>query len=276
MVPVPVPAPGEVATLADRVRAFLTAAKAPATRRAYASDWRHFTTWCVARGMPSLPATPETVALYLAALAADHKPATLRRKLTSIGKAHQAAGHPSPSTLQHAVVSETLKGIRRMLGTDQPGKTPLLTSDIKKLLAALPDNRAGCRDRALLLIGFAGGFRRSELAAIDVEHVSETTDGLVIRIPRSKTDPEGQGARWPSRLPLRPRPARSAAAGPGSPPPALPAGPSSAPSTATAAPDASIRGPSPASSSARPVQRASMPRSTPATACEPAFVPRRI
>ena len=132
MVPVPVPAPGEVATLADRVRAFLTAAKAPATRRAYASDWRHFTTWCAARGMPSLPATPETVALYLAALAADHKPATLRRKLTSIGKAHQAAGHPSPSTLQHAVVSETLKGIRRTLGTDQPGKTPLLTPDIKK------------------------------------------------------------------------------------------------------------------------------------------------
>ena len=62
------------------------------------------------------------------------------------------------------------------------------------MLAALPDNRAGCRDRALLLIGFAGGFRRSELAAIDVEHVSETTDGLVIRIPRSKTDPEGQGS----------------------------------------------------------------------------------
>ena len=94
MVPVLVPAPGEVATLADRVRAFITAAKAPATRRAYASDWRHFTTWCVARRMPSLPATPELVALYLAALAADHKPPTLRRKLTSIGKAHQAAGHP--------------------------------------------------------------------------------------------------------------------------------------------------------------------------------------
>jgi integrase len=117
--------------------------------------------------------------LYLTALAADHKPASLTRKLTSITKAHQAAGFPSPATMQHAVVSETLKGIRRTLGTAQPGKEPLLTADVLKMLDALDDGLLGCRDRALLLVGFAGGFRRSGLANLDVADVSETADGLL-------------------------------------------------------------------------------------------------
>src|ERR1017187_8403201 len=132
-----------------------------------------------------------TVTLYMTALAADHKPASLQRKLTSITKAHQAAGFPSPATMQHAVVSETMKGIRRTLGTAQPGKEPLLTADIREMLDSLDDDLQGCRDRALLLAGFAGGFRRSELAALDIEDVSDTEDGLVIRVRRSKTDPEG-------------------------------------------------------------------------------------
>jgi integrase len=140
-----------------------------------------------------MPASPETVALYLTALAADHKPASLQRKLTSITKAHLAAGFPSPASMQNAVVSETLKGIRRSLGTAQPGKEPLLTADILEMLDALDEGLLGCRDRALLLVGFAGGFRRSELIAVDVEDVSETADGLVIRVRRSKTDPEGKG-----------------------------------------------------------------------------------
>src|SRR6185369_6069047 len=96
------PLDSQMASLADQIRGFLTAAKAPNTRRAYRSDWRHFEGWCAAHQLISLPATPETVTFYLAALAADHKPATLRRKLTSISKAHQAAGHPSPATMQHA------------------------------------------------------------------------------------------------------------------------------------------------------------------------------
>src|ERR1035437_1037313 len=129
-----------------------------------------------------------TVTLYMTPLAADHKPASLQRKLTSITKAHQAAGFPSPATMQHAVVS-----IRRTLGTAQPGKEPLLTADIREMLDSLDDDLQGCRDRALLLAGFAGGFRRSELAALDVGDVSETEDGFVIRVRRSKTDPEGKG-----------------------------------------------------------------------------------
>jgi site-specific recombinase XerD len=179
--------------LAEKARGFVEAAKAENSRRAYRSDWRQFEAWCRGQGLVGLPAAPETVALYMTALAADHKPASLQRKLTSITKAHQAAGFPTPASMQNAVVSETLKGIRRSLGTAQPGKEPLLTADILQLLDALDDGLLGCRDRALLLVGFAGGFRRSELVSLDVEDVSETADGLVIRVRRSKTDPEAKG-----------------------------------------------------------------------------------
>ena len=180
--------------LASQARAFMEAAKAENSRRAYRSDWRQFEEWCRSHGLVSLPATPETVALYLTALAADHKPASLQRKLTSITKAHQAAGFSTPASMQNAVVSETLKGIRRSLGTAQPGKEPLLTADIFKMLNSLDDGLIGYRDRALLLMGFAGGFRRSELVSLEVEDVKETADGLVIRVRRSKTDPEAKGA----------------------------------------------------------------------------------
>lgn len=143
--------------------------------------------------MSALPAAAETVALYLTALAATHRPATMTRRLTAITKAHQIVGHSSPATMQQPVVSETLKGIRRTLGSAQRTKAPLLTADVRRMVDALPENLAGCRDRALLLVGFAGGFRRSELAALDVEDVLKNDDGLVVKLRRSKTDPEGKG-----------------------------------------------------------------------------------
>ena len=179
--------------LAQQTRGFIEAAKAQNSRRAYRSDWRHFESWCRTHGLACLPAAPETVALYLTALAADHKPASLERKLTSITKAHQAAGFSTPASMQQAVVSETLKGIRRTLGTAQPGKEPLLTADVRQMLDALGEGLLGSRDRALLLVGFAGGFRRSEIVSLDVEDLTETADGLVVRLRRSKTDPEAKG-----------------------------------------------------------------------------------
>ena len=167
-----------------------------------------------------LPASPETVALYLAALAATHRPATMTRRLTAITKAHQIAGHPSPATMQQPAVSETLKGIRRTLGTAQQVKAPLLTADVRRMVEALPENLAGCRDRALLLLGFAGGFRRSELAALDVGDVLATEDGIVVKLRRSKTDPEGKGrdvgipyGSTPSTCPVRALTAWKTAAG---------------------------------------------------------------
>src|SRR4051794_40678799 len=182
-----------IEVLQHQAEAFVRAAKAPSTLRAYRSDWAHFTRWCDEHGVLALPATAETVALYLTGLAATHRPATMTRRLTAISKAHQIAGHPSPATMQQPAVSETLKGIRRTLGTAPKVKAALLTADIRRLLASLPDNLAGHRDRSVLLLGFAGGFRRSELAALDVEDVQLTDDGLVVKLRRSKTDPEGKG-----------------------------------------------------------------------------------
>jgi site-specific recombinase XerD len=173
--------------LHEQARAFLRASKAPSTLRAYRSDWQHFSDWCRGRGTPSLPAVPETVALYLVALAETHRPATITRRLTSIAKAHSTAGHPNPATAQHGVVAETLQGIRRTLGTAQPGKTPLLTADLVQVLVHLPAGLAGLRDRALLLTGYTGGLRRSELAASAVEDLQWVEQGAVLTLRRERT-----------------------------------------------------------------------------------------
>src|SRR5581483_10059272 len=185
----------ELRRLAQETRGFLAAAKAESTRRAYRADWEHFESWCQQRALPCLPATDQTVAFYISDLAASLKPATLRRRLTVISRAHQAAGHPSPASMQQALVSETFKGIRRTLGTAQVGKRPLFTGHICAMIQALPENLQGTRDRALLLVGFAGGFRRSELAGLNVEDISVEKDGLVVNLRRSKTDQEGQGRK---------------------------------------------------------------------------------
>ena len=160
--------------------------------------------------MVYLPATPTTVALYIADRAGSLRSATITRRLTSITKAHQAAGfEESPSSSHHFVVSETLKGIRRSIGTAQEGKAPLLTADIRRIVASCPETLSGLRDRALVLVGFAGAFRRSELAAIDLADLSFTVDGLVIDLRRSKTDqPQSRHSLWEGggNLPC-PRPA---------------------------------------------------------------------
>ena len=135
--------PNPLAAWEPQARAFLLASKAVNTLRAYRADWNHFTAWCAAHEQTSLPAVPETVAYYLTALAGSHKPATLVRRLTAISKAHQAAGHPSPASTQHACVSEILKGIKRTVGTAQPGKEPLFTVEIRKMVDTL--SRQICR-----------------------------------------------------------------------------------------------------------------------------------
>ncbi len=184
-----------LAPIVMRTRGFIEAAKAPSTRRAYRSDWADFVRWSDEHGLDPLPCKPESVALYLADLSATHRPSTMRRRLTAISKAHQAAGFDSPASMDHAVVSETLKGIRRTVGSAQTYKTPILTADLKRMLAALAPGLLGQRDRALLLLGFAGAFRRSELAALDLADVAPTDNGLVVTIRRSKTDQEGDGRK---------------------------------------------------------------------------------
>ena len=180
--------------LEDRAGAYARASKAANTLRAYRSDLRDFDEWCIDHRRRSLPATPHTLRLYLTALAeAGARASTISRRVSAISQAHQLAGHVRPPT-HDWTVRATLRGIRRTLGTAPEQKAPLVTAELRRLLAATPaDTLAGRRDRALLVLGFAGGLRRSELVALDAGDVTETEDGLRILLRRSKTDPEGEG-----------------------------------------------------------------------------------
>ena len=180
--------------LIQRAKFFVAAAKAPATIKAYRNDWHDFESWCSSHNLPSLPSTPETVALYIADCASTLASGTIARRLTSITKAHQAAGFSdSPATTRHFVVGETLKGIRRTIGTAQHGKAPLLSSDIRRIITARREDLLGLRDSALVLVGFAGGFRRSELAGIQICDLKFSADGVIVTVRKSKTDQEGAG-----------------------------------------------------------------------------------
>src|SRR3984885_10420711 len=183
--------------LIQKANDLICAAKAPSTRKAYQSDFRIFESWCAAHGIASLPSAPQTIALYIAScVVARLAPATIARRLASISKAHQTAGfEDSPASTKHFVVGEVLKGARRTLGVAQKCKDPLLLNDICRLLAACPGNLLGLRDRALILIGFAGAFRRSELCAMSVSDLCFSASGLVINVPRSKADQEQAGEK---------------------------------------------------------------------------------
>jgi integrase len=183
----------DIAPEVARLQEFIRSATAENTWRGYRSDWEHFTTWCVAHGRSALPAEPATIALYLAGNADLLRVATLQRRLAAISRAHRAIGLASPTSMSNPIVSETWKGIRRSKGVAQTGKAALLTADLRQMLAAIPSGLIGIRDRALLLLGFAGAFRRSELVALNVEDLDFREEGLVIGLRRSKTDQEGQG-----------------------------------------------------------------------------------
>jgi integrase len=134
------------------------------------------------------------VALYLTALAeGGRKASTITRRVSAISQAHQAAGHESPT--KTAPVRAVLRGIRRTLGVAPQAKTPVLIEDLRLMVGALPEGLLGIRDRALLLIGFAGGFRRSELVSLNVGHVEFSKDGLRVTVAKSKTDQEGSGRK---------------------------------------------------------------------------------
>jgi site-specific recombinase XerD len=177
----------------DRLKTYIDNARARNTIRGYRSDWIQFTGWCERRGARPLPASPDTVAAYLADRAGVLKVSTLEHHLCAIAKAHKAAGLPSPAPKEHAIVAETLKGIKRIHGTAPNQKAPVLTDDLRLMLRHTPAGLVGIRDRALLLVGFAGAFRRSELVSLDGSDLAFTTEGLLITLRRSKTDQEGQG-----------------------------------------------------------------------------------
>jgi len=194
LVLVPLPASSALAPAAARAQEYFRAAQAANTHRAYASDWKHFSAWCRATGQGNLPAAPETLVLYLSTLAETAKVSTLTRRISAISQAHQAAGLETPTA--HLAVRKLMAGIRRQKGTAQVGKRPLATADLRGLVAPLDSRRIlDVRNRALLLAGFAGALRRSELVGLDVTDLEFNREGLIVNVRRSKTDQEGQGRR---------------------------------------------------------------------------------
>jgi site-specific recombinase XerD len=179
--------------LVERARDYAAAARAENTRRAYRSDWRAFASWCQAQGLEALPAAPETVALYLTDRATASKVSTITRALAAIAEGHRAAGLASPRG--SGPVKAVLSGIRRTKGSAPAQKAPISTGGLRAMLAGLPEGLLGLRDRALLLVGFAGAFRRSELVGLAVEDVAQVEDGLEVTLRRSKTDQEAQGRK---------------------------------------------------------------------------------
>lgn len=157
------------------------------TRRAYSSDIQRFLEWG-----GSLPSPPEVIANYLAAHAQSHSIATLARWLSSISKAHVLRSLNSPCQTEY--VRATYRGIKRIHGVEQRQVTPALWPDVCAMVENL-DGSKGIRDRALLMIGFAGAFRRSELVALAVEDVQFVKQGVVVNLRSSKTDQERKGRK---------------------------------------------------------------------------------
>jgi integrase len=203
-----VPAPNPLAPFLADAEKFVRAAKAANTVKAYRSDWRAFENFCRARELVALPAATATVAAWAAQATSRLKANTIERHLAAISQAHQLAGVPNP--VEDKLVRTVMAGIRRAKGTAQKGKEPLSAELLRKMLSALPDDLRAARDRAMLLVGFAGALRRSELVALRFENIRFIDEGLVITIPRSKTDPEGEGhtigipyGSYPESCPVR-------------------------------------------------------------------------
>jgi site-specific recombinase XerD len=189
--------------LESSARRYETQAKAENTKRAYRAAWAHYLDWCDGKSLAPMPAEPRMVALYLSACADEGaKVSTMQIRLTVIGKAHRLAG--SSFDAKHRDLSEVWEGIKRAVGMRPDRKEPVLMEDLRPMLKKLPDTLTGHRDRALLLIGFGGALRRSELVALCVEDVRTTRQGITLLIRKSKTDQRGEG--WLIGIPFGRKP----------------------------------------------------------------------
>ena len=173
----------------------LKSSKANNTLRAYKSDFRDFGAFCVKHGFDSLPTEPKIISLYLTHLSKSSKISTLRRRLVSISMIHRLKGHYLDT--KHPIIIENLMGIKRVKGSIQKGKKPILINHLKSIINIIDDQEAEeikkIRDKTILLVGFGGGFRRTELISIDHEDLEFVPEGVKITIKRSITDQFGEG-----------------------------------------------------------------------------------
>ena len=164
--------------------------KANNTLRAYQSDFRDFSEFCAKNGFSSMPTQPKIIALYITHLSKSSKFSTLKRRIASISVLHKLKGHYLDT--KHPIIMENLHGIKRTLGSRQKTKKPILINDLKLIIKSIDEDKI--RDKALILIGFSGGFRRSELVNIQYDDIEFVTEGVKILIKRSKTDQSGEGS----------------------------------------------------------------------------------
>ena len=173
----------------------LKSSKANNTLRAYKSDFKDFGAFCAKHGFNSMPTEPKIVSLYLTHLSENSKISTLRRRLVSIGVVHKLKGHYLDT--KHPVIIENLMGIKRKKGSIQIGKKPILINHLKQIINIIDEQKIEkikkLRNRTLILIGFGGGFRRTELISIDYEDLDFVEEGVKITLKRSKTDQFGEG-----------------------------------------------------------------------------------
>jgi len=180
--------------------------KAANTLRAYKADFKDFSAFCAKNSLSSMPTEPKILSLYLTHLSASSKFSTLKRRIASISVIHKLKGHYLDT--KHPVIMENLHGIKRTKGTNQKAKKPILINNLKQIIdlidqylsyCGLPEmeksreTRNKLRDKAIILIGFAGGFRRSEIVNIDYDDIEFVNEGVKIFIKRSKTDQSGEG-----------------------------------------------------------------------------------
>ena len=169
--------------------------KATNTLRAYQADFKDFSLFCSKNNFASLPTNPKILAFYITHLSKYSKFSTLKRRLASISVIHKLKGHYIDN--KHPLIMENLMGIKRKLGTNQKSKKPILISDLKAIINAIDNSNFSylrkLRDKSLILTGFAGGFRRSELVDINIEDIEFVSEGLKIFVKRSKTDQSGEG-----------------------------------------------------------------------------------
>ena len=185
----------DVKKLHEETLANLKSSKANNTLRAYQSDFKDFGAFCAKHGFNSIPTEPKVVSLYLTHLSANSKISTLRRRLVSIGIIHKLKGHYLDT--KHPVIIENLMGIKRKKGSIQIGKKPILINHLKQIIDVIDNQKIQkikkLRNRTLILIGFGGGFRRTELISIDYEDIDFVKEGVKITLKRSKTDQFGEG-----------------------------------------------------------------------------------
>jgi site-specific recombinase XerD len=172
----------------------LKSSKALNTLRAYKADYKDFASFCIKNGFKPMPSEPKIITLYLTHLSKSSKFSTLKRRLASISVIHKLSGHYID--VKHPMITENLMGIKRILGSHQKAKKPILINDLKLIINLVDKEKNETnrfKNKALILVGFAGGFRRSELVAILYEDLDFVPEGVKIFVKRSKTDQSGEG-----------------------------------------------------------------------------------